>query len=251
MQKHTDDSSLEQLMPGDGQRALIVGSTGSGKTLFAAWLLRRLPVCPLLIFDTKIEKKFENLPKCLVIEDWDGIETALNDVRYDYVVYRPSVDVAHEPAVLDAQLLDFYDSFPGVPVYLDEIYSFHSSGRAGKGLTALLTRGRSRGITTIMATQRPAWLSRFVLSETQVFYVFALTLHDDKRKMADAIPDFDELPPPPKHGFYYHRAGTADVEVFAPVKPDKGMDTGYTEVHNAAPQDAAGTVVLTDRHHWI
>jgi hypothetical protein len=44
---------------------------------------------------------------------------------------------------------------------------------------ALLTRGRSRNITTITASQRPAFLSRFALTEANHFFVFRDSTQQD------------------------------------------------------------------------
>ena len=45
-----------------GERGIILGQTGSGKTVGAMHHLRESPLSPVLVFDTKIEPSFENLP---------------------------------------------------------------------------------------------------------------------------------------------------------------------------------------------
>lgn len=208
----------------------MVGQTGSGKTAFCAWLLKRVPYAPIVIYDTKEEPKFDTLQPGRVVTTIDHMDEAYDDPTLDYIVMRPPVAVAAEPDALDAMLYHHYERYSDSVAYIDELLQFHKSGRAGKGLQGLLTRGRSRGITTIMATQRPAWISLFAISEAQKFYCFFLSHEDDKKRMGKVIRDFDKLPDPPKYGFYFYELGiTPEPAKYGGVKLDKALDLGYTD----------------------
>lgn len=65
-------------------------------------------------------------------------------------------------------------------------------GRAGSGLIALLTRGRSKGISVLMSTQRPAWLSRFCFTEAQKYYIYRLTDRRDSKVLGEYIRVFSK-----------------------------------------------------------
>lgn len=236
-----------------GERGLIVGQTGSGKTYFAVWMLHHEPKAPVLIFDTKDEDKFPLMPNARTVSEWMGknsVMEALEDEKTDYVVFRPSEDHIADPMALDGFLRAVYNGargsgpMSGVTVYIDEIYSFHKHGQAGPGLVALLTRGRSRGLKTIMATQRPAWLSRFAITEAQRYYVFRLVDERDRKALDGVIPRFNtdyeaangdesnDTGAMKDNMFFYFANGMKRAQLMRPVKLDGKFNTGYS----AAPQ---------------
>lgn len=231
-----DNNEEPPLIPKAGERALVVGQTGSGKTAFVTWLLRRVRQSPIIIYDTKEEPKFFSLPYVSITGDLKGVREHINSGESDYIVFRPPLSITADPEELDKLLLWHYHNFRGIGAYIDEAYSFHNSGRAGQGLVGLLTRGRSRGITTIMASQRPAWLSMFAISEAQKLYIFDLSLDDDKKKIAGAgIRNFEKYSRPPKHGFYFFQQGTEKPMLYGPVKLATGTEQGYTDNIVSAP----------------
>lgn len=237
------------IIPDEGERVFIGGPTGSGKSFMGIWLARRIPLAPMIIYDTKREPEFLALPKSRLVTDWNDIDTALEDGETNYVVFRPDRRTATKPSELDDFLMEHLERFPRIAALLDETYAFHNAGRAGPGLQSLLTQGRSEGITTIMMAQRPAWISLFCLSESQRFYLFDLAHEDDRKRISKVIPDFDEMPRPPEFHFYYTtlkmiRAKTAPV-----LMPPIALDPAPKKADNgAASQSAAATV---PRHNWI
>jgi energy-coupling factor transporter ATP-binding protein EcfA2 len=230
-------------LPMRGERALIVGQTGSGKTQFVRWLLERSPLAPeghinspCVIYDTKDEPKFETLPRSRIVTSEEEASEAIDDESVDYVVWRFPHRILTQPAVLDGFLENHYLNWQGVDCYIDELYQFHDAGRAGPGLMALYTRGRSKGITTLAATQRPAWISRFAISEAQKFYMFFLGLEDDlKRMQKDArmgvVQDPDEF------HFWFKRQGREDARLMKPIKLDDGAKHGYIDAPAVAGTD--------------
>lgn len=228
-QAANDGRTKPTLIPQEGERALIVGQTGSGKTAFAAWMLRRLAVSPVVIYDTKDEDKFRALVPNAVVETVPEMLAAVEDEAFDYVIVRPPVALLREPEALDDYLMAHYEQLRRVPAYIDEAYTFHRNAQAGPGLIALLTRGRSRGITTIISTQRPAWLSRFCVTEAQRLYLFRLTDKADKKRIGDVVPEFADMPNPQKHGFYFFETGEETPKLMTPVKLDPTLNVGYTD----------------------
>lgn len=53
----------------------------------------------------------------------------------------------------------------GWTIYLDELYYVEQQLRLSQQVNQLLTQGRSQAITVVLGIQRPAWVSRFALSE--------------------------------------------------------------------------------------
>src|SRR5215469_13931754 len=80
---------FEGFIPKPGEKAFIAGQNGSGKTAFALWLMVRIPVAPIFVYDTKIEPKFDKLPNNTVIHTIEEMQAAFDDVKVDYIIVRP------------------------------------------------------------------------------------------------------------------------------------------------------------------
>ncbi len=166
-----------------GQRVLIAGRTGSGKTHFARWLARQMSGG--IVLDPKADDAWLDLPGAVVVPGYEIPEDLASpdpERRIRWAILRPPPGELSEMAMaFDGVLADVIARWHDLTVVVDELYTLHISGRPGPGLTGILTRGRSRGISAIMCTQRPRWISRFTLSEADALAVFALTLPADRK----------------------------------------------------------------------
>lgn len=239
-------------LPDRGERALIVGQTGSGKTAFCVWMMMRIPYAPIIIYDTKDETKFQRLPDSKIVVTMQEVAEAYDDEELDYIIVQPPVELLGKPDLLDDYLWFHYQHLRDSVCYIDEATTFHNNGRAYKGLIALLSRGRSRGITTIVSTQRPQGISRLCITEAQKLYIFRLGDRLDRKRLADVIPNFDDYKLPPKFGFYYFESGEDAPTMFKPVKLDRALDTGYTDVQ-PVPGEAGASIHQSPvtKHIWV
>lgn len=227
-------------IPKKGERALIAGQTGMGKTALATFLLRRLHHSPIIIYDTKEEPKFRKLPNSMVVHSKKELREQIENGEIDYIIYIPPLAVASDYRAMDDLLTEHYYNYQGVDCYIDEAYSFHSpTGTYGPGLTAIMTRGRSKGITTIISTQRPVRISRFAITESQKFYIMRLVDKQDRARMSDAIPDFEDLPVPEPFWFYYYEAGQKEALLYRPIKLDSSEQNKYTDFEIVEEADSA------------
>lgn len=244
------------IIPEQGEHAILIGQNGSGKTVLACFILMHIPQAPCLIYDTKIEPKFSKLPKSIIVSTMDEALTYKDDVSIDYIIIRPPVELMRDPMKLDDYLWQHYLHFHYCPAYIDEAYTFHSRGQPGQGLIALLTRGRSKGISTIVSTQRPVLVSRFCITEAKKAYVLRISDKADKKRIDDLIPNFSEMPSPVRHGFYFFEVGMDSPEMFAPISLDARFDTGYVDLGEEANTANADEVVadtgnIPSRHIWV
>ena len=227
------------LIPTLGERGFICGQTGSGKTGFSVFLLERIETAPIFIYDTKDESKFLALPRRIIVSSTEQAREAYENPEIDYIIVRPDAHIIGDAKALDDLLFYHYMNFHHSVAYIDEVGSFHNANQAYKGLINLLQRGRSRGITTIMASQRPRAISRAIISEAQKFYVFRLADKDDRKRLGDVIPNFADLPLPMKFGFYFFESGEDRAELFAPIKLEKKFDNGYIDTGGILLEDSA------------
>lgn len=139
--------------------------------------------------------------------DWRSIE---NDL-----IVRPPADWIDQPEDLDWWCgLAFQCRF--VPtLYIDEVYQVGRLGQ-GPGIIGLWTRGRAFGFRSIAGAQRPAWVSRFVISESDYHFVGHLRDARDRKAVAQSIgsPEIEQLLP--KRKFF---RGNADegISVIGPI----------------------------------
>lgn len=208
-----------------GQRGLLVGQTGSGKSQNAMWQLRNSPHFPIIIFDTKIEPEFFGLPqgeeKIVVIESFEELEKLSKKLRREmpeYILVRPAIDEVTNFEILDAYCRLVFAKFGRCMIYFDELYSWHDRGRPTNGMVGLYTRGRSKGKTVLGATQRPSWISRFCMTESQKFYVHLLIDGRDEKSLAEVVPGISGTRQIPKYHFLFHEIGvTEKPQLFLPV----------------------------------
>lgn len=222
------------LIIGRGERAVIIGSTGSGKTQMLLAQLKAFPHAPIYIMDTKGDSAIAMfMDEQTALKNVEVITSPGQIAKFtkrkggpEYAHILPPPDELAEPEILDGYLAAIYDAGRPCLVCIDEAYQVHNGHRAGPGLIGLLTRGRSKGISLICCTQRPAWLSRFVFTESQHFFVYRLQdLRDYKtlREMGVPYPQKKEIA---KFCFFCYTAGEQDGKFYAPIPIEH--DPGYS-----------------------
>lgn len=169
-----------------GKRALVAGRTGSGKSTLGNWLLNR-STGHYVILNPKWTASYNALPDLVTVKfrglhDCGKIADAM--MKYRYVNVEPQ-STAADPQTLDAIVLWIHDNFRDIGLCVDELYSLHNNGRAGEGLIGWLTRGRELHQSFIGMTQRPAWISQFLFSESDYIGGMALNLEKDRKRMVE------------------------------------------------------------------
>ncbi len=109
-------------------------------------------------------------------------------------------------------------------MFIDEGYAFKPNDRA---LRAVLTQGRSKRIPVIALSQRPAWVSPFIFSESEFRSIFFLDHPPDVDRVQEWLPRRDEhgnRPNPenlPRHHSYWYCGPHREFRTFGPC-PDEG-----------------------------
>ncbi len=182
-------------MPEYNSRAVFVGQTGSGKTTLARMILGYYN--DVVVYDVKGQMKPKDWPGFKFVFSFDdlrrfgGMQQSGKSV-YPKIVFQPNIyelpdEKNLEPADQFFKWIYFREN---TVLYIDEVYGVTAARVIPFHLKAILTRGRERGITAIMATQRPKEIPQFILSESEHFYVFRLQMPQDK----DAIERIKGIP---------------------------------------------------------
>jgi energy-coupling factor transporter ATP-binding protein EcfA2 len=203
-----------------GGRGFITGTSGSGKTTLALRLCEAMPP-PLVIVDTKYDPTIGSWAKSNRIKivrrepDW----TTLNRD----IVYRPPAEMLNSPPDIDHWLGQAFNARYIPSIYIDEGYDVGAaSNRIGTGVRRLWTAGRARGMRLLFGAQRPAWVSRFVISESTAYYIGHLQLDDDRKAIVANTGRKQLITAPDWHYFWYVTPGNSQPTLLKPL--DIGED---------------------------
>jgi hypothetical protein len=198
-------------LPDDTQRISIVGRTGTGKTVAAAWHLSHANFdrMPWIVYDFKRDSLLMD------IGDLEGVQ----HIELEDLPKKPGIYLVHpQPDDIEAVQNQMWQIWQqeNTGVYVDEGYMVCGPPNVNRPFRTLLTQGRSKHVPMIILAQRPSWLDRFVFSESDFFQVFALNHSGDRKKMMEYVPADLSLPLPKYHS-YYHDVARAETVVLKPV----------------------------------
>ena len=186
--------------PGASDRTVIIGATGSGKTVFGAWILskQRFNKRPWIIIDFKGE------------ELWDLVQTPplmtlkLGDMPSKKGLYRMSV-LPGDDDIIEEFFRKVWIK-ENIGLFIDEVSLINSK----RWFKALLRQGRSKRIPVISCTQRPVDCDREIFTESQFKSIFRLDDKRDYKIVEDFCPGTDLTKAlPDKWSYWYdspHRA---------------------------------------------
>ncbi len=198
-------------LPGATHRTGIFGRTGSGKTRQAAWLLSLSPFdkVPYVVIDYKLEQLFTQTDR-------------IREIGFDEVPKKPGVYILRplptDDDAVEAWLWKLHQR-ENCGIYVDEGYGIDPKSKA---LRAVLTQGRSKRLPVIYISQRPAWISPFVVSEADFLSVFQLTKPEDRQRVAAIMPalDLDVSQSLPEYHSRWYDVGRAQGFTLKPVPSD-------------------------------
>lgn len=203
---------MEFRLPNNTEHVSVIGQNGTGKTQLAAWLLSRASFdkMPWVIIDYKREQLFARTHGIQQLGLFGGRPPWKRPRRPGLYIIQP------QPWEKD-ELEDFLYNIwrkGKCGVYFDEAHMIPK--QEDGAFQALLTQGRSKQIPLIVLTQRPAYVSRFVMSEAKFFSIFHLNDRRDRDTVASFVPvpkDYDL----PKYHSYWHDVGDRTTFVLQPV----------------------------------
>lgn len=201
------------VLPDHTKRTTILGRTGSGKSWFAVWLLGLMNYnhMPWIIFDFKDDELLNSL---------GAVRLAMGELPQNAGLYIVSVDPFDYDGFDDMMFQCWRRGNTGI--LIDEAMS--DPVVKSKGYAKVMTQGRSRHVPCISCSQRPAWLSRVTLSESDYISVFSLNNKTDRVKVNDFIADGDEdfYKPLPDYYSRWYDVGNNNLLTMKPV-PEKRL----------------------------
>lgn len=144
-----------------GEHVVIIGDTGSGKTYLESKLL------PLREYVIVLRTKPDDIK-------FDGFRKVdsylkLGNVKEHKFLLTPKYE---EQQLHASRAMEMVWKEGGWAFAIDELYYATSVLRVERQVNKLVTQGRSKAITMVMGMQRPAWISRFALSQATHAFIF-------------------------------------------------------------------------------
>lgn len=177
--------------PPINSRAVFIGQTGSGKTTLARSALCSIPAYRfVVVYDVKGQMKAADWPGFKLVTSFEKLREAAelkSNGRwvFEKLIYQPNIYEVPDDSDLEAadRFFKWIYYRTNTVLYVDEVYGVTTGRKIPFHFKAILTRGRERGITCLMATQRPAEIPQFILSEAENYYVFQLQMPQDKERI--------------------------------------------------------------------
>lgn len=204
-------------LPNDAERTVIFGRTGSGKSVFAVWLLSHASIedRPWIIIDYKQDKYLKGIPFIKKIK--------LGEIPKKPGVYIVNVDYGPDD---EEQVNDYLFEIlrkGNIGLFVDEGSNLPQREPKFKGLKAIFAQGRSKRVPFIFATQRPSWINKSVMSEADHYICFDLATAGDISRVNEFMPGVD---PQALARFHCHWYDIKQRQrwTIAPVSEDETFD---------------------------
>ena len=210
-----------QLRP--DERWAVVGKTGSGKSVFAKWLLkgwrsknwRILVIDPYLRFAHEYAEKPEEatLDKPFVLKGASLLQNC------PVMLYKPDLPGWRDAGL--SGLLQQCVNEGGVVVDIEELKAIATASSIPPGLSELYTAGRKAPAPVISQTQSPHRVPSDMLAQSEWIAAFRLNRLVDREYMAEYMSDMRvEAPIQQKYAFWLYHEGDDRATFFRPL-PEK------------------------------
>jgi hypothetical protein len=171
----------QQLRLGVNDRAVLIGRTGCGKTTLARYLIEDPTKKYSVVYDAKISDAIGQWVDTMTIYDNLGEIEAATEPR---LIYRPPYTEERDPKAQDDFFEWIYFRYR-TRLYIDEAFAILGGTRPSFHLGACITRGRERGISTVISTQRPHNIPQIFLTESESMYIFQLQGFYDRKRVEE------------------------------------------------------------------
>jgi len=167
-----------------------------GKTFLANYLAkqfaRKVPDLQMVFIDPKFERR--------AFGDGETIDKPKLVTKYNPKIRFQCFQSYNWTSELEDMTMQIMKRGTAI-VDLDELGGLATAQVVPDGITRLATQGRGKGVGLWSKYQKPLGVPKVLKSQSEYFFLFRLTPHEDRREMMNYIPDEAILERIPK--FYY------------------------------------------------
>ena len=197
-------------IPSD-RHVLICGMTGTGKSFLAENYLRTYEYVVKL--DTKNETEERRREG---LSPWSGVREGrdfsvvdsfeqLDDVETKKIIYCPPFDEQNEETF--NQFFRWCFERENTIVWVDELMSVGTVMRYPRELGRIMQQGRSKNVSVWACTQRPSGIPAIVPANCHYFFVFNMTLPQDRKKLMETTGMPQMMDKPGGYNFWFYEVG--------------------------------------------
>lgn len=205
-------------LPNNSQRTVIVGRTGTGKTVAGLWHLSNYDLSkPWVILNFKGDEHIDSIEKAQHIDFSYVPGKKDNGIFILHPMPSDAKGSRLEKSPLETYMWKLWER-ENIGLFCDEGLLIGNND----AMDSILTQGRSKRLPVILCSQRPVWITRFAFSEADFIQAFHLNDDRDRETVEGFTPldtdDFDLLK---KHCSFYYDVSENNL---TGIKPVPNMD---------------------------
>ncbi|MFZ3385320.1 MAG: hypothetical protein WA144_15475 [Candidatus Methanoperedens sp.] len=192
-------------------RVLVVAMTGAGKTTMVK--TRLLPAYPRLVFWDPSGMN----------GDWPHFVVVRNSPQLAQALVQGHTQILYQPLPLSGRedfnkVCQIVYNAGNIDLYVDECMSISDKSRIEDWHREILTSGRKRGVGIINGSQRPMFISSFIITEAEHYFIGRLQAKADIEKISYLLPDgYEEvIKTLPYYHFIYRNNRTGETVMIKP-----------------------------------
>lgn len=193
------------------KHVLVCGMTGTGKSYLCEHYTKGFE------YVVKLDTKGETDERLLQgLSAWEGLEEnkdftivrnieELDEVETKKIIYVPDYDEQNEETF--NRFFRWCFDRTNTVIWIDELMSIGSVQKYPRELGRVMTQGRSKNVGVWACTQRPSGIPSIVPSNCSYFFVFDMTLPQDRKKLVDVTGMLEMYELPHDYNFWYYKMG--------------------------------------------
>lgn len=167
-----------------GEHIAVIGTTGTGKTYLMS-KLASMREYVLMLRTKPDDNKFPGFKKAKTHSAMAGVYASKLLIEPSYESQAGTLAAVFEMAWRQGRWT----------MFIDETFYVQRELGLEHSITKLLTQGRSKRLSIVTGMQRPAWVTRFALSEVSHVFTFGLERRDAKILADSSTERFIEIAP--------------------------------------------------------
>ena len=197
------------------KHVLVCGMTGTGKSYLCENYLRGYKyVVKLDTKDETGERRAEGKSPWIGLREGKDFTVVhnfdeLDDVDTDKIIYVPEYDEQNETTF--NKFFRWIFERGNCILWIDELMSIGTVQSFPKELGRLMQQGRSKGVGVWSCTQRPSGIPSCVPSNCSYFFVFDMSLPQDRKKLVDTTGMTQMFEMPTGYNFWYYKMGDRET----------------------------------------